>query len=231
MFAHLLLLLSVFTTHSNQTFHTQCAVEVNAPAAVADEVIEQLIYDFQYDFEHLFDWAFLDLGKQNNEDRDALLLASRAIVYNPEKEYGRITMDVIIPGFITIPGILVEGIIRDERGDCRCDTCLNANSLPINYIPHYSRRMYIEANRTGGIFEKAYGNLYVIPKDSSHSVYVMDINMRFEWFLRIFVSKRVWRNTLQWRAVNYLNNLKRAAEYPEFMQQQPQRELNIGRDE
>lgn len=220
MFAHLLLLLSVFTTHADQTFRTQCAVEVNAPANAADEVIEQLIHDFQYDFEHLFEWAFLNLGKQDNEDRDALLLASRAIVYKPEREYGSITVDVIVPGLITIPGIVVEGIIKDERGEGGYDTCVQANRLPIERVPVFSRRMYIEANKTGKIFEKAYGNLYVVPKDSMHSVYVMDINIRFEWFLRIFVTKRVWRNTLQWRAMNYLNNLKHAAEEPDFMKPQ-----------
>lgn len=103
MLAELLCTVSVFSAHIGQTFSTQCAVEVNAPAEAADKVIGQLIYDFQYDFEHLFEWAFSGLGKQNNDERDALLLASRAITYKPDNEYGSITIDVIVPGFITMP--------------------------------------------------------------------------------------------------------------------------------
>lgn len=220
MLACLLSIVSVFTTHTDQTFHTQCAVEVHAPSEAGDKVIDQLIYDFQYDFEHLFAWAFLNLGKQNNEDRDALLLSSRSIVYRPETEYGSITVDVIVPGLITIPGIVVEGVIKDMRGVNVSGCSMKSDALPIDSIGVFSRRIYIDANKTGRIFEKAYGNLYVVPTDSDRFVYVMDINIRFTWLLRIFVTKRVWRNTLQWRAVRYLDNLRQAAEQPEFMKQQ-----------
>lgn len=214
------LILSVFTTVADHTFRTQCSVKVNAPADAADEVIDQLIYDFQYDFEHLFDWAFLKLGQQNNEDRDALLLQSKMIIYEPENNYGSITVDVVVPGFLTIPNITAEGVIIDEYGTGAYDFRPPGSLAYIDSIRVFSRHIFISADKTGKIFDKAYGNLYVVPLDSTHCVYTMDINMRFEWFLRMFITKRVWRNTLQWRAVRYLNHLKRAAEDPSFMKSQ-----------
>ena len=75
------LLLFTLTTYQNHVYRTQCSVDVNAPASSSDIVIDQLVYDFQYDFEHLFKWAFLNLGKQNDDDRDALLLSSKSITY------------------------------------------------------------------------------------------------------------------------------------------------------
>ena len=214
----LVMLLSLFTTFSNHTFRTQCAVEVNAPAAMSDTVIDRLIYDFQYDFEHLFSWAFYKIGKQNDDARDALLLASKNITYEPENERGSITLDVIVPNFVTLRDITVEGIIRDERQDERPCGCVCADTLVIENMPAWSRHIYIRANPSSFIFRQAFGNLYVIPVDERRSVYIMDINFRFEWYLQMFVTMRIYQNTIQWRVEKYMNNLRRAAEEPEFMQ-------------
>lgn len=207
----------VLTTHFNQTYRTQCAVDVNAPVEMADRVINQLVYDFQYDFEHLFDWAFLNLGKQQDDNRDALLLESRSITYNPDMEYGKIVLDVIIPKFITIPNISIDGVIRDERREQLFDSLRTSDGLIMDSIHIWSRHMYIEANKAGVIFEKAYGNLYIIPTAEDHSIYFMDINFRFNWFLQMFISMKTYKNTIQWRVEKYMKNLKHAAEQPDFM--------------
>lgn len=208
----LLTFLFVLTSHADHTFRTQCAVDVDAPIAVSDSIIDQLVYDFQYDFEHLFVWAFKGLGKKNDEKRDALLLQSKSISYQPEDEYGRICLDVIIPGFITIPNIVVEGIIQDERNIIRYDTNQVADGLVMDSIKVWSRHMYIEARKTGIIFDKAFGNLYIVPVSANKSIYFMDINFKFNWFLRAFISNKVYQNTIEWRVEQYMNNLKRSAE-------------------
>ncbi len=107
----------------------------------------------------------------------------------------------------------MNGTIKDICGSGDYDPCIRADNLPIDSVQVFSRRIYIETNSTGNLFEKAYGNLYVIPVDAGHFLFLMDINIRFKWFLRMFVTERVWRNTMQWRAAGYLKNLKRAAEH------------------
>ncbi len=219
MITRLLLILSLITTVNKHVFRTQYAVEVDAPAEMSDVVIDQLIYDFQHDFEHLFSWAFLNLGKQNDSNHDALLLESKSITYEPENEFGSITLDVIVPHFITIHDVYIQGLIRDERGDTSTYAAnLVADSLLMDDIPTWSRHVLICADESSFIFSKAFGNLYVIPTSPTSSIYFIDINFRFEWYLRWFVSKRIYQNTIQWRVQQYLENLKRAAEQPEFMQ-------------
>lgn len=213
-----LLILLLVTTLSNHTFRTQCAVEVNAPVEMSDKVIDRLIYDFQYDFEHLFKWAFLNLGRQNNESRDALLIESKNIIYEPEYNFGSITVDVIIPKLITLHDINIQGTIEDYRAGINYSGKLKTDSLLIEQIPAWSRHISIRANPSSFIFEQAFGNLYVIPTDATHSVYIMDINFCFEWYLRLFITRRIYSNTIQWRVENYMNNLKHAAENPEIME-------------
>ena len=211
------LILSVFTTVADYTFRTQCSVEVNAPADAADKVIDQLIYDFQYDFEHLFDWAFFGLGKQNNDAHDALLLQSKNIIYEPEKEFGSITLDVIVANSMTLRNITIQGVIQDKRGQQGFAPTSRVDALTMEQISTWSRHIYIRANPNSFIFNQAFGNLYIIPIDESRSIYFMDINFCFAWYLRLFVTSRIYRNTIQWRVKHYMNNLKRAAEEPDFM--------------
>ena len=211
------IMLSLVTTFASHTYRTQCAVEIEAPVSMSDEVIDRLVYDFQYDFEHLFKWAFFKVGKQNDDDRDALLLASKNIVYKPEQEYGSITLDVIIPSLITMRNITIEGTIKDERHDIVYSRKLCADTLVMENMPAWSRHIYIRAKPSSFIFRQAYGNLFVIPVNETRSIYLMDINFCFEWYLRAFVTRRIYNNTIQWRVEKYMNNLKYAAEHPEIM--------------
>lgn len=211
------IMLSLVTTFADHTYRTQCAVEVEAPVSMSDKVIDQLIYDFQYDFEHLFDWAFFKVGKQNDDDRDALLLASKNIVYKPEQEYGSITLDVIVPRLITMRDITIEGTIKDERNKIVYSPKVCVDTLVMENMPAWSRHIDIRANPSSFIFKQAYGNLFVIPVSETRSIYLMDINFCFEWYLRAFVTQRIYRNTIQWRVEKYMNNLKYAAEHPEIM--------------
>lgn len=212
------LLLFTLTTYQNHVYRTQCSVDVNAPASSSDIVIDQLVYDFQYDFEHLFKWAFLNLGKQNDDDRDALLLSSKSITYIPEEEYGKIVLDVIIPHLTTFRDVTVEGIIADHKQQSDYAPDCVSDGLTMEKIPTWTRHMYIEAHKTGIVFKKAYGNIYVIPVSETKSVWYIDINFHFSWLLRTFMTRRIYRNTIQWRVEQYLNNLKTAAENPETME-------------
>ena len=213
----MLIALLLITTLANSTYRTQCAVEVEAPASMSDEVIDRLVYDFQYDFEHLFEWAFYKTGKQNDDTRDALLLASKNIVYKPEKEYGSITLDVIIPGFLTLRNITIEGTIKDERDKIVYAREVCTDTLVMENMPAWSRHIFIRANPSSFVFKEAYGNLFVIPVSETRSVYLMDINFCFEWYLRAFITRRIYSNTIQWRVERYMQNLKNAAEHPEVM--------------
>lgn len=213
----LYILLLVTTWGSDYTFRTQCAVYVDAPAPAADIVIEQLIYDFQYDFEHLFDWAFHNLGRQGNTDNDALLLESKSIIYNPEEEFGSITLDVFIGNSIKLRNVTIQGTIKDLQGDSAYAGNLDVDNLHMENIPTWYRQINIRANPSSFVFQQAFGSLYVIPCDEGHSIYFMDINFRFEWYLRLFVTKKVYQNTIQWRIERYMNNLKNAAEHPDLI--------------
>lgn len=198
--------------YANKTYTTVCAVEVDAPAEVSDTIFEHFIHDFQTDPDALFNWALYGTGTQNDKDKDAYLLEYKETVYIPEENYGRITMDVIVPGLIRFRDIRLEGIVLDERKPIVYTPYICADSLTMSKIPAWNRHFLIDAQYSGQLIEKGYGNIYILPVDSTHSVFLLDINVKYGWFFNIFINMRVYKNSVEWRVNQYMQNLKRVAE-------------------
>lgn len=198
--------------YANKTYTSVCAVEVDAPAEVSDTIFERFIHDFQTDPDALFNWALYGTGTQNDKDKDAYLLEYKETVYIPEENYGRITMDVIVPGLIRFRDIRLEGIVLDERKPVVYTPDICADSLTMSKIPAWNRHFLIDAQYSGQLIEKGYGNIYIIPVDSTHSVFLLDINVKYGWFFNIFINMRVYKNSVEWRINQYMQNLKHVAE-------------------
>lgn len=198
--------------YANKTYTSVCAVEVDAPAEVSDTIFERFIHDFQTDPDALFNWALYGTGTQNDKDKDAYLLEYKETVYIPEENYGRITMDVIVPGLIRFRDIRLEGIVLDERKPIVYTPDICADSLTMSKIPAWNRHFLIDAQYSGQLIEKGYGNIYILPVDSTHSVFLLDINVKYGWFFNIFINMRVYKNSVEWRINQYMQNLKHVAE-------------------
>ena len=209
----LLLLLSVLTTtYTNKTYSTVCAVEVNAPAEIADTIIAHFIYDFQTNPDVLFDWAFYGVGTQEDGEKNAFLLEYKKTQYIPDNNYGSVLVDVVIPGFTRIKNIKIEGKVIDEHRPIKFNNTLMVSSLTMKNIPDWSRHIDINVEYSGRLLEKGNGNLYIIPVDETHSVFLMDINLKYGWFFNLFITMKVYENSVEWRVKKYMNNLKFVAE-------------------
>jgi hypothetical protein len=40
----------------------------------------------------------------------------------------------------------------------------------------------------------------------------MDVHVKFGWFFRIFITRKVYSETIDWRLVRFMTNLKMTAE-------------------
>ncbi len=208
----LAIILAINTLYYDKTYHTQCAVNVDAPAEVSDSILARFIHDFQTSPDALFDWAFYGTGAQDDEQKNAFLLEYKETVYIPEENYGRIVADIVIPNFRRFKDITLEGDVLDYKYPILYNPGLQADSLTIATIPNYMRHMDITVRYSGKLLEQGYGNLFIIPVDSTHSIYMMDINLKYGWFFNIFVTRRVYANSVEWRVNRYMNNLKQTAE-------------------
>lgn len=202
----------ITSMYVNKMYSTVCAVPVDAPAEVSDTILARFVQDFQTSPDALFDWALYGTGAQNDEEKNAFLLEYTETVYHPEEEYGRIKADVIIPGLTRIKDITLEGKVIDERRPKVYNPDLCVDSLNIRNVPNWIRHFDIDVHYSGKLLEHGFGNLFIIPVDSTHSVFMMDMNLRYGWFFNIFITMKVYKNSVEWRINRYMNNLKRVAE-------------------
>lgn len=202
----------ITSVYANKTYTTVCAVTVDAPAEVSDTIFARFVKDFQSSPDALFDWALYGTGAQDDEEKNAFLLEYKETVYVPEDNYGRITVDVIIPGLTRIKDIVLAGTVIDEKDSIVYNPQLCIDSLNMSNIPNWNRHFYIDVMYSGNLLERGFGNIYIIPIDSTHSAFLMDMNLKYGWFFKIFITMKVYRNSVEWRINRYMNNLKRVAE-------------------
>ena len=128
----------ITSVYANKTYTTVCAVPVDAPAEVSDTIFARFVKDFQSSPDALFDWALYGTGAQDDEEKNAFLLEYKETVYVPEDNYGRITVDVIIPGLTRIKDIVLAGTVIDEKDSIVYNPQLCVDSLNMSNIPNWN---------------------------------------------------------------------------------------------
>ena len=187
------ILFSVLTTLSENMFHTQYETEVDTCAEACNVVIDSMIYYLQTDPEMLSEQFFAGLGKQEDSKKNAFYLVWKDSEYVPEKQYSKLVLDVLVDEKPFLKDMVVESQVTDsmsgERRDIRVDI-------------HYA----------GTLIKEAYGSFHVQPTGENSAKLGMEVHVKFGWFFRIFISRKVYSDTIDWRLVRFVQNLKLRAE-------------------
>ena len=187
------ILLTVLTTLSDGMFHTTYETEVEAGAEACNVVIDSMIYYLQTDPELLSEHFFVGLGKQEDKKKNAFYLVWKESSYDADKQYSKLVLDVLVEEKPFLKDVVIESQVVDtmagDRRDIRVDI-------------HYA----------GTLIKKAYGSFHVQPKGDQRSKMGMDVHVKFGWFFRIFISRKVYSDTVDWRLMRFVQNLTLTAE-------------------
>ena len=187
------ILFSVLTTLSDGMFHTQYETEVGASAEACNAVIDDMIHCLQTDPELLSERYFAGLGKQEDSKKNVFYLEWKESLYVPEKQYSRLVLDVLVNEKPFLKNVEIEALVTDSTVGERRDVRVNI---------HYA----------GTLLKEAYGTFHIIPTGESTARIGMDVHVKFGWFFRIFISRKVYSETIDWRLVRFVQNLQLRAE-------------------
>ena len=187
------ILFSVLTTLSDGMFHTQYETEVGASAEACNVVIDSMIYYLQTDPEKLSEQFFAGLGKQEDTNKNAFYLIWKESEYLPEKQYSKLVLDVLVNEKPFLKNVVIESQVTDSMQGTQRD---------IRVDIHYA----------GTLLKEAYGTFHVIPTGENTAKIGMDVHVKFGWFFRIFISRKVYSETIDWRLVRFVENLKLRSE-------------------
>ena len=189
----LTILLLSLTTLKDGMFHTEYETEVAASSQECNMVIDSMIYYLQTDPERLSENFFGGLGKQSDSNKNAFYLIWKQAEYKPEQKYGKLILDVLVNGVSFLKDVVVESVVTDSITD---------NQRDIRVDIHYA----------GTLLKEAYGTFHIVPTGENTTRIGMDVHVKFGWFFRIFISRKVYSDTIDWRLVRFVNNLKLTAE-------------------
>ena len=187
------IIFSVLTTLSEGMFHTSYETEVDTSVVACNQTVDSMIYCLQTDPELLSERFFVGLGKQEDKKKNAFYLVWKESTYVPEEQYSRLVLDVKKKKKPFMKDVVIESSVMDtmagERRDVRVDI-------------HYA----------GTLIKEAYGTFHINPVGENQSTLAMDVHVKFGWFFRIFISRKVYSETIDWRLARFVDNLKLTAE-------------------
>ena len=187
------ILFSVLTTLSDGMFHTQYETEVDTCAEACNVVIDSMIYYLQTDPEMLSEQFFAGLGKQEDAKKNAFYLIWKESEYVPEKQYSKLVLDVLVNERPFLSDVVIESQVTDSMQGAQRD---------IRVDIHYA----------GTLIKEAYGTFHVLSMGEKSAKIGMDVHVKFGWFFRIFISRKVYSETIDWRLVRFVTNLKLRSE-------------------
>ena len=187
------ILFSVLTTLSDGMFHTQYETEVGASAEACNVVIDSMIYYLQTDPTKLSEQFFAGLGKQEDAKKNAFYLVWKASEYQPEEQYSKLVLDVLVNERPFLSDVVIESMVTDSLSGDRRD-------------------IRVDINYAGSLLKQAYGTFHILPIGENTARIGMDVHVKFGWFFRIFISRKVYSETIDWRLVRFVTNLKMTAE-------------------
>ena len=189
----LALILTILTSLKDGMFHTAYETDVQACAEACNVVVDDMIYCLQTDPELLSEKYFAGLGMQKDTKKNSFYLHWKESTYVPEQQYSRLVLDILVNEKSFLKDVVVEAFVADsmsgERRDIRVD---------IRYA--------------GNLIKEAYGSFHVEPTGDQIARIGMDVHLRFGWFFRMFITRKVYSETIDWRLMRFVQNIQLRSE-------------------
>jgi hypothetical protein len=189
----LALILTILTSLKDGMFHTAYETDVQACAEACNTVVDDMIYCLQTDPELLSEKYFAGLGMQKDTKKNSFYLHWKESTYVREQQYSRLVLDILVNEKPFLKDVVVEAFVADsmsgERRDIRVD---------IRYA--------------GNLIKEAYGSFHVEPTGDQTARIGMDVHLRFGWFFRMFITRKVYSETIDWRLMRFVQNIQLRSE-------------------
>ena len=189
----LALLFSILTIFKDGMFHTEYETEVAANSKMCNEVVDDMIYCLQTDPELLSNKYFAGLGMTSETSKNSFYIKWKESSYSPEKQYSKLVLDVLVNEKPFLKDVVIEAMVLDSTVDSRRDIRVNI---------HYA----------GTLIKEAYGSYHVQSTGEYTAKMGMDVHVKFGWFFRMFITRKVYGETIDWRLMRFVQNLKLRSE-------------------
>ena len=130
---------------------------------------------------------------QSDTKKNVFYLEWKESSYVPEQQYSRLVLDVLVNEKPFLKDVVVEAQVTDTMSGGRRD-------------------IRVDIDYAGTLLKEAYGTFHVQQTGKNTTKMAMDVHVRFGWFFRIFISRKVYSDTIDWRLVRFVMNMRLRSE-------------------
>ncbi|MDR2684229.1 MAG: hypothetical protein LBB53_02460 [Prevotellaceae bacterium] len=182
---------SIETKYYKGEFITVAHTNAKALFDNAQIVENKFVSQFNTDFAKLFDWAFKDMGEQQDASKNAFLLEIKSCEFDKMSGISTITTDITVSSIKRFKDVIIKAKIT-QTGDKQT----------------YSH-IVVDIYYSNLLLRKAYGTIFVETCNDKEIKLTTTVSVRFSWFFNIFVTKKVYKDVIEWRLQKFLNNIKK----------------------
>lgn len=190
---------STVSYRSSGSYITYSQVAAQCSFDTANAMIDDFISQFRGDPNLLFEWALKGVGKQNNKEKDEVLLVLKETTFDPETSIGIIRADVKSP-VRTFENVELKSRVIKTTDPTRRNT-----------------EVVVDILYSNALIKKAFGTFHIQEIDEQRQLLSIEINIRFGWFFDMFINLKRYSAIVEWRAQGFMLNLKREAERRESL--------------
>ena len=162
---------------------------VNCSAEHFQQVVDKFFYQFQTNSDSLFSWVYLNTGGDGNDKddngKDAVALRYAGATYDPITRTGDQTFDIYV---------------------------LGSKMFPNRHLVTVNHGNYMVATYSGSLLNDANIRFQMDSIAPAQTNVHYEFNLEFGRFFAMFVSDKVWHNTIRWRLEQVFKNLIEYAE-------------------
>ncbi len=189
---------NIKTTYSKGVFHSSKSEIINADFTTCSLVIDSFISDLQTNPDNLFSWAFKDLGQTHKEDgSDDIVMTINHVSYDAYSAKSVLNIDLAMSNGLVLRNRELKSYVHDN-------------------LSNSNRTIEVEFYYSGSLLKKAIGVFQLLSIDDKQTKIALDIDIRFGWFFNIFITQKRYRNVMEWRIEQFIDNLKAEAEISEY---------------
>jgi len=186
---------TIWTTHKKGVFYSGAQTCANTSFKKAQGVVNLFVEQFSNDYLKLFDWAFVNMGKnKTDEEKNAFLLDIKSTSFDKMSGVSVMVVDVITGDVRRFKDVEIRSKVTQATD--------NATYQKVHIDIFFSLSLLKEANGT------------FVVKNVGNNQFVIDtkISLRFGWFFDIFVTKKMYKKVIEWRLEQFVKNFKREME-------------------
>ncbi|MDP4238519.1 MAG: hypothetical protein Q8904_03490 [Bacteroidota bacterium] len=180
---------SIETTYRNGEFFSQYQTKVKGSGIIASEVTNDLLKDFHNKPNNLFNWALKGLGLQE-EKKNELIFVLKSSISDAKTGITHGKFDIIVPHIKTFNDVIVDVIVSKTK--------YNNGEMKVTANIIYSSLL----------LKNALGVLTIVPQKNNELLFIASVKIKFGWFFNIFITKKRYKNIVEWRIKKFTENLK-----------------------